>query len=166
MEIRTAFEQLISQFKWYEKAGLKQNYANMLKHRYKKNQSLTRDMMTSILIKAGYKIIVEEQWKEPPPEPIIVEKIVRRKARKRKEPKPKEIVIVRTLIEPEIVKNVTIKTIKPKKERVSTEKANPNTTDKVIGKYNDRKVYEGPRGGKYYINKNGNKTYIDDEKVE
>ena len=35
---------------------------------------------------------------------------------------------------------------------------------KVIGKYNDRKVYEGPRGGKYYINKNGNKTYISDDK--
>jgi len=26
--------------------------------------------------------------------------------------------------------------------------------------YHGHKVYTGPRGGKYYINKNGNKTYI------
>ena len=50
-----------------------------------------------------------------------------------------------------------------KKERVSTEKANPNTTDKVTGEYNGKKVFTGPRGGRYYINKNGNKTYIDDD---
>ena len=25
---------------------------------------------------------------------------------------------------------------------------------------NGKKVYTGPRGGRYYINKNGNKTYI------
>ncbi|WP_343023392.1 hypothetical protein [Flavobacterium sp. PL12] len=30
----------------------------------------------------------------------------------------------------------------------------------MSGEYNGRKVYTGPRGGKYYINKNGNKTYI------
>lgn len=50
-----------------------------------------------------------------------------------------------------------------KKERETAEKANPK--DKVIGKYNDKKVFQGPRGGKYYINKNGNKTYIDDDKL-
>lgn len=26
--------------------------------------------------------------------------------------------------------------------------------------YNGHKILTGPRGGKYYINKNGNKTYI------
>jgi len=26
--------------------------------------------------------------------------------------------------------------------------------------YNGHKIYTGPRGGRYYINKNGNKTYI------
>lgn len=26
--------------------------------------------------------------------------------------------------------------------------------------YNGKTIYTGPRGGKYYINKNGNKTYI------
>ncbi len=26
--------------------------------------------------------------------------------------------------------------------------------------YNGHKIYIGPRGGRYYINKNGNKTYI------
>lgn len=50
-----------------------------------------------------------------------------------------------------------------KKERETSEKANPK--DKIIGKYNDKKVFQGPRGGKYYINKNGNKTYIDDDKL-
>lgn len=32
--------------------------------------------------------------------------------------------------------------------------------DKVTGTYNGKKVYTGPRGGRYYINDNGNKTYI------
>ncbi len=26
--------------------------------------------------------------------------------------------------------------------------------------YNGHKIYTGPRGGRYYINSNGNKTYI------
>ena len=43
----------------------------------------------------------------------------------------------------------------------SNEKA-PKTPDRVTGEYNGKKVYTGPRGGKYYINKNGNKTYIQD----
>ncbi len=43
----------------------------------------------------------------------------------------------------------------------SNEKA-PKTPDKITGEYNGKKVYTGPRGGKYYINKNGNKTYIQD----
>ncbi len=43
----------------------------------------------------------------------------------------------------------------------SNEKA-PKKADKITGEYNGKKVYTGPRGGKYYINKNGNKTYIQD----
>lgn len=43
----------------------------------------------------------------------------------------------------------------------SNEKA-PKTPDRVTGEYNGKKVYTGPKGGKYYINKNGNKTYIQD----
>jgi colicin import membrane protein len=43
----------------------------------------------------------------------------------------------------------------------TNEKA-PKTPDKVTGTYNGKKVYTGPKGGKYYINKNGNKTYIQD----
>jgi colicin import membrane protein len=38
--------------------------------------------------------------------------------------------------------------------------------DKVTGTYKGREVYTRPRGGKYYINKNGNKTYIDGEQEE
>ena len=69
-------------------------------------------------------------------------------------------------------KAVTEKTTKAKKETTSakktaevklketTEKA-PKTPDKVTGEYNGKKVYTGPRGGRYYINKNGNKTYIE-----
>jgi colicin import membrane protein len=43
----------------------------------------------------------------------------------------------------------------------SNEKA-PKTPDKVTGEYKGKKVYTGPRGGRYYINKNGNKTYLED----
>jgi colicin import membrane protein len=43
----------------------------------------------------------------------------------------------------------------------TNEKA-PKTPDRVTGTYNGKKVYTGSRGGKYYINKNGNKTYIQD----
>lgn len=56
----------------------------------------------------------------------------------------------------------TAKDIKMK-VRDSKEKA-PRTPDKVTGKYNGKKVYTGPRGGKYYINSNGNKTYLTDDK--
>jgi colicin import membrane protein len=48
---------------------------------------------------------------------------------------------------------------KAKKETASQEKA-PRVPDKVTGEYNGKKVYTGPRGGTYYINSNGNKTYI------
>ncbi|MEO5777666.1 MAG: hypothetical protein ABIQ27_12235 [Flavobacterium sp.] len=61
------------------------------------------------------------------------------------------------------VNKVEAKTKKVIKERVSNEKA-PRTPDKVTGKYNGKKVYTGPRGGRYYINSNGNKTYISDDK--
>ena len=62
-------------------------------------------------------------------------------------------------------KAVTEKTTKTKKTaevklKETTEKA-PKTPDKVTGEYNGKKVYTGPRGGRYYINKNGNKTYIE-----
>jgi colicin import membrane protein len=36
----------------------------------------------------------------------------------------------------------------------------PKVAGKVSEKYNGKKVFTGPKGGKYYINKNGNKTYI------
>ncbi len=49
------------------------------------------------------------------------------------------------------------------KEKQSNEKA-PAVTDKVTGEYNGHKIMTGPRGGRYYINKNGNKTYISDDK--
>ncbi len=49
------------------------------------------------------------------------------------------------------------------KVRETSEKA-PKIADKVTGTYNGKKVYTGPRGGRYYINSNGNKTYISDDK--
>lgn len=45
--------------------------------------------------------------------------------------------------------------------RETNEKA-PKVPDRVTGEYKGKKVYTGPRGGRYYINKNGNKTYIED----
>ena len=39
------------------------------------------------------------------------------------------------------------------------------SSDKAVGKTADGKtIYEGPRGGRYYINSNGNKTYITKDK--
>lgn len=58
------------------------------------------------------------------------------------------------------VKVESKKTVKKIKETSSNEKA-PAKPDKVTGEYNGHKVYTGPRGGTYYINSNGNKTYID-----
>jgi colicin import membrane protein len=42
--------------------------------------------------------------------------------------------------------------------------AEKKVKDKVTGAYKGRKVFTGPRGGKYYINKNGNRTYLSDDK--
>ena len=39
------------------------------------------------------------------------------------------------------------------------------SADKVFGKDDKgRTIYEGPRGGHYYINSNGNKEYISKDK--
>lgn len=37
---------------------------------------------------------------------------------------------------------------------------NPTQTD-LCGYHNGEKLYKGPRGGCYYLNSNGNKTYVD-----
>ena len=47
------------------------------------------------------------------------------------------------------------------KETTASKAAEKKVKDKVTGTYNGKKVFTGTRGGKYYINKNGNKTYID-----
>ena len=48
------------------------------------------------------------------------------------------------------------------KETPASRAAEKKVADKVTGTYNGKKVYTGPKGGKYYINSNGNKTYIQD----
>jgi colicin import membrane protein len=50
------------------------------------------------------------------------------------------------------------------KETPASRAAEKKVADKVTGTYNGKKVFTGPRGGRYYINKNGNKTYISDDK--
>lgn len=50
------------------------------------------------------------------------------------------------------------------KETALSKAAEKKVSDKATGTYKGKKVYTGPRGGKYYINKNGNKTYISDDK--
>ena len=52
------------------------------------------------------------------------------------------------------------------KESALSKAAEKKVKDKATGTYKGRRVYTGPRGGKYYINKNGNKTYIDGEQEE
>ena len=44
------------------------------------------------------------------------------------------------------------------KENESNYSGNGNSSNS--GTYNGRKIYTGPRGGKYYINSKGNKVYI------
>ena len=36
-----------------------------------------------------------------------------------------------------------------------------HATDPPCGKYKDHQLYIGPKGGCYYINSSGNKTYVD-----
>ena len=45
------------------------------------------------------------------------------------------------------------------KEADTTMDNTSNTTN--CGWYNGKPTYEGPNGGCYYINSNGNKTYVD-----
>ncbi|UCA61819.1 hypothetical protein KB553_09915 [Chryseobacterium rhizoplanae] len=42
----------------------------------------------------------------------------------------------------------------------STTRSYTPTVDRTLKGPNDEEILTGPRGGKYYINKNGNKTYI------
>jgi hypothetical protein len=46
------------------------------------------------------------------------------------------------------------------KKRKTAEKA-PKVKDKVSGKYKDKTVYTDAKGMLYYVNKDGNKTYLD-----
>ncbi|HVT84194.1 MAG TPA: hypothetical protein VHD35_03285 [Chitinophagaceae bacterium] len=50
--------------------------------------------------------------------------------------------------------------------KTSIQKANvANTPDKIVGKDSKgRTIYEGPRGGRYYINASGTKEYITKDK--
>ena len=57
--------------------------------------------------------------------------------------------------------NANKEAAKIKREKPSNEKA-PKKKDKATGMYKGKVVYTGPRGGEYYINSNGNKTYISD----
>lgn len=51
--------------------------------------------------------------------------------------------------------------IKPTKSSTSKKKiVTKPKSDETEETYNGHKVYTGPRGGKYYINSHGNKTYI------
>lgn len=52
------------------------------------------------------------------------------------------------------VKKATSKPVTKKTKSVA------KTTNDDGETYNGHKVYTGPRGGKYYINSHGNKTYI------
>ena len=49
------------------------------------------------------------------------------------------------------------KSKKAKAQKAMHERVRGN--DEYIGEHNGHKLYKGPRGGKYYINSNGNKIY-------
>ena len=48
-----------------------------------------------------------------------------------------------------------------KNATVTTKSKTDKNPDKVTGTYNGKTVYTATKGGRYYINSNGNKTYID-----
>jgi colicin import membrane protein len=55
----------------------------------------------------------------------------------------------------------TIKTTRKPSARTTTSPSKPDKDDRVVGTDDKgRTIYEGPRGGHYYINQNGNKEYI------
>ncbi len=56
-------------------------------------------------------------------------------------------------------KKAKSKTTKKSYSKPSSSYAAP-VTNSSAETYNGHEVFTGPRGGKYYINKNGNKTYI------
>lgn len=45
-------------------------------------------------------------------------------------------------------------------EETNKKKAKVNKSSSSNDTYNGNEIHTGPRGGRYYINKNGNKTYI------
>ncbi len=59
------------------------------------------------------------------------------------------------------VKKTAAEEIEELKQTAVSKAAEKKVKDKATGTYKGKKVYTGPKGGKYYINKNGNKTYID-----
>ena len=66
-------------------------------------------------------------------------------------------------------KEILEKTLKADKkdasEASSTVRKQVAGDDKAVSKDDKgRTIYEGPRGGRYYINSNGNKTYISQDK--
>ena len=58
-----------------------------------------------------------------------------------------------------------VRAISGKEKKIKHDEGVRDTEDKAIGKdEKGRTIYEGPRGGHYYINANGNKTYIKRDK--
>jgi len=56
--------------------------------------------------------------------------------------------------------NASEATTKEKTTKVAKKKTSVSNSSSSTETYNGHEVITGPRGGKYYINKNGNKTYI------
>lgn len=58
----------------------------------------------------------------------------------------------------------SVSTIACEKEEVdsktSTNTSNTSSGDTPCGYHNGKQLYKGPQGGCYYINSNGNKTYV------
>jgi len=85
------------------------------------------------------------------------EKAVKKEATKVAETKTAQV----ETKEKAVKKDVT----KAQKQVSAVKKDAVATADKATSeKYNGHTVYLGPKGGKYYINGNGNKTYISDKK--
>ncbi len=75
--------------------------------------------------------------------------------------KPATRVVTHTVKPAPVVTSPTVKPVTPPVKPVAPTVIRPSTTDKVIVTDDKgRTIYEGKKGGHYFINKNGNKEYV------
>jgi len=63
MTTKEAFQQLIRQRAWYKTFGITEPAASNYANRFRSGK-LPTDKMEEVLLKCGYKVVSEKQWKK------------------------------------------------------------------------------------------------------